>query len=152
MSDDILAIQILDQIIAELNTNRPTDVPEVTARRTFPDEIVREPRMAVFLGDEQLDPPRAGSNADPLARRRLAVAVQCVGVTDNVGEIDRTVQPMLAWATQVLGRSRLGGLVHYVRERGTERRPTYLEIYRLTATQIYEVAYQTLRDDQTRRV
>jgi hypothetical protein len=109
--------------------------------------------MAVFLGDEGLDAPRGQSGRDPIARRRLPIAVQCAAATDDVAELDIIVQPMLIWATSVLGQLRppedLRGLIHYVRETGTLRRTEYLDVSTMTATQIYECSYQTRRDDLT---
>src|SRR5690606_33558554 len=78
--------EILDAIVEELNTDRPADVPEVTKRRVTPGEPVREARMAVFLGDESVDPTRGNVSPrmDSIARRRQQIAVQCVGVTDEL--------------------------------------------------------------------
>ena len=105
--------------------------------------------MAVFLGDEQVRPPRDGRNADPLAMRLLPFLVQCADATDDVEELDSICTPMQKWATSVLGRSRLGGLVHWVRETGTRRAPTHGDTYVMTITQVYECQYQTRRDNIT---
>lgn len=143
-------VQILDRAIEELNTDRPLDVPVATKRRSFPGE--KPPAggtLAVFLGDETLDPPRGSSNIDSLSRRRLPMAVQCVGATDDVALLDEVVEPHLVWATRVLGQSRLGGLVHYVRETAVQRAPEYIDLFVMRATVIFEVSYHTLRRDIT---
>lgn len=147
-----LFIQIRDRVIEELNTDRPSDVPEATSRRSFPEEPVRdEPRIAVFLGDETVDPPRGSSNMDPISRRRLPIAVQCVAGTDDIAEVDDIVAPLIAWVTSVLAQTNLDGLVHYMRETSTQRAPQYMDLYIMRATLIFEVSYQTLRRDITAR-
>ena len=149
---DAIILQVIKAVIVDLNTNRPDDVPEVTSRRVFPNDKVTDIRMAVFLGDEDVDPPRGQSNRDRLTRRRTSFAVQCVAPTDLIEEIDEIVQPMLNWSSSVLGHNRLGGLVHYLRETGTTRRVTYQDMAVITATQIFECSYQTLRNDLTARL
>ncbi|HNP65287.1 MAG TPA: hypothetical protein PKH39_15225 [Woeseiaceae bacterium] len=149
---DAIFLQIINAVIAELNTNRPTDIPEASTRRTIPGEVLEEPRIAVFLGDESVDTPRANSNSDPLARRRLPIAVQCAAPSELAAELDLIVAPMLIWSAKVLGRNRLGGLVHYFRETATQRRTEYLDVAVMTATQIFECSYQTRRDDLTVRI
>lgn len=152
MDDLAFFEQILAAVVLALNTDRPADVPLVTTRRVFPSERITEPTMGVFLGDEQLDAPRAGSNRDPIARRRIAIAVQCIDATDDKDELDSIVSPMLQWSTKVLGLQRLGGLVHYIRETGTTRTPVYQDLFTMTATQVFECSYQTRRDDLTVRL
>jgi hypothetical protein len=148
---DALFVQILDASIDALNEDRPTAVPEATKRRAVPGERITAPRMAVFLGNEVLDPPRQNSRQDTLARRRLEIAVQCTGVTDDVAELDESVAPMLAWATSVLGMSGLDGLAHYVRETSVTRQ-AFLDLDRFVihATIFFECSYQTRRADLTR--
>lgn len=149
---DIVIVQILDEILDMLNaTGRPADVPEVTLRRTFPDEEVKEARMAIYLGDETVDPPRQNSSQDPLARRRTSLAVQCVAATDDPSEIDFVTQPMVAWATEVLGMTKIPELgLHYAREQSTVRRVASLGHYVVVTTVIFELSYQTRRNDLTR--
>lgn len=144
---DPLFVQILDRAVEELNDTRPTGVPETTKRRRIPGSKVTGPSMAVFLGNETVDPPRGSSNQDPLSRRRLLLAVQCVNRTDDVEELDACVAPMIAWAVQVLGRTNLQKLVHYVRETGSQREPEYLDTAIMVATVLFEVSYQTRRTD-----
>jgi hypothetical protein len=146
---DALFLQILDACVLALNTDRPQDVPEVTKRRTLPGEKLKEPRMAVFLGDENVE--RGRTRRDPLTRRAMAIAVQCAAPTDDIEELDRIVAPMLIWSTRILGLSRLGGLVYELRETGTQRRPEHIDLFTMTATQVYECTYQTRRDDLTTR-
>ena len=140
---------ILEAVLTELNTDRPETVPEVTKRRVLPGEVIKEPRMAVFLGDENLDAPRAGSNLDPLAKRRLALIVQCADVTDDVDELDTILEPQMIWATRKLGLTRLSGLAHFVRETAVQRQPEYGDRYAITANLVFECGYQTRRDDIT---
>jgi len=149
---DTVVVQILDELLDLLNaTGRPADVPEVTLRRTFPDEKVESARMAIYLGDETLDPPRGSSNIDPISRRRVALAVQCVAATDEKDQIDRITQPMVAWAVQVLGQAKAPEIgLHYVREQSTARRVASLGLYVVHTTIVFELSYQTRRNDLTR--
>lgn len=149
---DAVYLQILDGIIDALNDGRPSDIPEVTSRRVTPGEKVSEPSMAVFLGDETVDPPR--SHLDTLARRRMAIAVQCIAPAEDTAELDRLVEPMLKWSAGVLGKPRrpevLKGLVLYLRETELQRRATVVgDVYIMAATQIFECSYTTRRDDLT---
>lgn len=150
---DALFVQILDAIVGALNTDRPLDVPEVTQRRILPEEPIKEARMGVFLGDENVDPPRGNSRMDPIRRPRVAIAVQCVAPADDVELMDKSVAPMLAWATSVLAvqpiPTALKGLAHYLIEQQTLRRPYYVQYYVMNATQIYQCSYQTRRHDLT---
>lgn len=146
---DPLFVQILDRAVDELNDERPTGVPESTKRRRIPGSKITGPSMAVFLGNETVDLPRASSNQDPLSRRRLALAVQCINLTDDVEQLDACVAPMVAWAVHVLGKTNLQKLVHYVRETGSQREPEYLDTAIMVATVVFEVSYQTRRNDLT---
>lgn len=148
---DSIAIRAVAQAIAELNADLPPGIPETTNRRVFPgDKIPLEQlRMAVFLGDESLDAPMQSSNQDRIARRRTAIAVQCAASTTDVALIDTIVDPLLNHATARLGQSRLGGLVHYIRETGTNRRSEYKDLYLSICTRIFEISYQTRRNDST---
>ena len=147
---DSVTIQALERVIAVLNEDRPTGVPQVTKRRTFPGEEIKAARMAVFLGDETIAAPMGSSNQDPLARRVIPIAVQCACATDDVEAIDALPDPMLNWATAKLGKTRLEGLVHYVRESATTRRVEHLSLYQVIATCVFEMSYQTRRNDRTR--
>lgn len=150
--NELIIAQILDDLLERLNASgRPADVPEVTLRRTFPDEEVTQPRMALYLGDENVDPPRQSSNADPLSRRRTSIALQCVAATDDKAMIDFVTLPLVAWGVQVLGRARAPEIgVHYVRETSTTRRVASVGLYVVHTTIVFEVSYQTRRDDLTR--
>lgn len=149
---DTVIIEILDELLDRLNsTGRPADVPEVTLRRTLPDEQLREPRMAIFLGDETVEPPRQSSNADPLALRRRQVAVQCIAPTDDLEFVDRATQHLVSWAVKVLGRAKAPeiGLLS-TREIGTTHRVVSAGLYIVHDTVLFELTYQTRRNDLTR--
>lgn len=147
--DPSLDTRILNAAVAALNAGRPAEVPEVTKRRRLPDDIIDVARMAVFLGDGQTDPPRGSSNRDPLTRRRMQFAVQCVSPTDDVDLLDSICDPMTNWAVEVLGSTNLSNLVHYVREVSTQRIPEYRDVYVITVLKVFEASYQTRRTDQT---
>ena len=148
---EAIILQIIDGVTAALNTDRPFDVPEVTNRRVVPGEKIREERMAVFLGDEEVDPWRA--RGDSLARRRVQIAVQCSAPVEDPADLDASVQPMLNWSAAVLGQLRppvaLRGLVHYFRETSTLKRPEQMDVFVMSAIVFYECSYQTRRDDLT---
>lgn len=143
-----IRLEILQAALALLNTNRPPDVPEVTMRRSFPAEKVTENRMAVFLGQDNIDEPRSAH--DPVGRHRMLLGVQCVAPTDDVTELDAITEPMLAWASVCLGIGNLGGRIHWTREVGTVWEPEYLDLYIQKATATFEISYQALRADPTR--
>lgn len=141
-------VEILDAIVDALNEDRPTGVPEVTKRRVIPGEKIESDRMAVLLGDETVDEPIQRSTLDPTARRKLTFAVECVGVTNDVEQLDECVEPMVEWAVEILGRSNLDKLVHYVRETGTSRAPEMSgDVFVMKAIVFFEVSYQTRRND-----
>lgn len=142
-----IRLEILQAALALLNTNRPADVPEVTMRRSFPGEKVTESRMAVFLGQDNLDEPRSAH--DPVGRHRMLLGVQCVAPTDDVTELDAITEPMLAWASVCLAIGNLGGRIHWTREVGTVWEPEYLDLYIQKATATFEISYQALRADPT---
>jgi hypothetical protein len=150
MADSII-LQAVGAAIVLLNTDRPDGIPEVSNKRVFPGDPIVEsaPRMAVFLGDESIDAPMQSSSQDRMTRRRTAIAVQCAASVDEVEQLDRSVDAMLNWATATLGQTRLGGLVHFCRETGTTRRSEYKEVYTMIATRIFELSFQTRRNDST---
>jgi hypothetical protein len=141
--------QILQAALLLLNTDRPSDVPEVTLRRSFPGEKITEPRMALFIGQDNLDEPRHPH--DPLARHRMLIGVQCIAPTDDVSELDAITEPMLAWASKCIGIGNIGGLAHYGREVGTVWEPEFMDFYIQKATATYEISYQALRANPTLR-
>lgn len=140
-------LSILAAALTRLNTDRPSDVPEVTSRRSFPGEKVTEPRMALFLGQDNVEQQRHAY--DPIERHLMLVGIQCVAPTDDITELDAITEPMLAWASQCLGMGNLGGLVTYTRQVGCVWEPEYVDFYIQRATATYEISYQALRAAST---
>lgn len=148
---DSIALQAVDAAIEALNEEAPTGMPEAGNRRHLEGEKVTEPRIGVFLGDESVLAPRQNSVHDPLARRQTVLAVQCIGVTDDIEKLDECVDPMLQHVVATLGRSNLEGLVYSLREQSTTRRAYYMDTYVMVLTVVFEMSYQTKRDDLTER-
>lgn len=141
--------QIRDQVIAELNDDRPSDIPEATKRRYIPGDRLAAPRIAVFFINEPTRP--ATNRHSPLTSRELFIATQCLNLVENVEDVDDSVEPLLAWVTQVLGSSNLAGLALDIEEAGTQWEVQYADCVYVAATTRWRVAYQTLRNDLTRK-
>lgn len=150
MSDSIL-LQAVEQAIDELNAETPTGIPDATNRRYIEGEKISEPRIAVFLGDERVEPPRNNAPADPITLRRGALAVQCIALTDDPAELDAVVDPLLQHVVRTLGRSRLDKLVFSLAETGSTRRAYQSDTYVMVLTVLFNMTYQTARDDLTQR-
>lgn len=137
--------QIRDQIITELNTDRPTDVPECTKRRYVPGELLRAPRIAVFF---RRDPARpATGRHSPLVARELFISTQCLNLVEDPADIDDSVEPFLTWITSVLGETNLDGLAHEIEEGETTWEVQYGDCIYVAATTLWRVSYQTLRNN-----
>lgn len=150
MTDSVI-YSVVEAIIESLNEAPPTGVPQAGSRRYMEGEEVTAPRIGVFLGDESVGPARGHPANDPLTLRDAQIAVQCIGVADDIEKLDACVDPLVQHVVATLGRSRLGRRVHWLRETATTRRAFYQHRYVMVLTVLFEVRYQTLRDDLTRR-
>lgn len=137
--------QILTAAVEALNTDRPPGVPEATLRRILPESTIEEPRISVFFNTERAE-ARRGPH-DTLTTRTLQLVVQVADVTSDVAELDELLEPMLAWAVAALGDNRLGGLVHWTRESGTQWAHESMDRFYAKAAVVFDVEYHTNRDD-----
>lgn len=143
---DTVRIQILKAAVAALNVDRPAGVPEATLRRPMPPEVQEDAQMAVFQLQESASPPR--SAGDSLSKRRLILGVMCITAREETSEIDEAVEPMLAWADQVLAFTNFSGLAHQVIYTGTEWVPQQnMDRVVPIAIATYEVEYSCQRGD-----
>lgn len=140
-----------DACITLLNTARPSDVPEAGKRRFAPGERITDPRIAVFFGEEQTAQP--GGSRSPIAARSLIMAVQAIVAVETPAEADDACETLLAWIVEQLGNTALGGLATNVRELGTlwQQGGDATSLFYLVATTRWQVDFQTLRADLTRK-
>jgi len=143
MSSYRLAIR--DQVITELNTNAPSDMPTATKRRYLPGEPITAPRLSVFFIEEASRLPQ-GRNS-PVNQRSLQIAVQCSTAVDDPADADDEVEPMLMWAVEALADSRLNNLVLWVEEIATRWAVAQMDRVYVQATVIFLVHFQTKRND-----
>lgn len=135
--------QIRDRIITELNTDRPTDMPEATKRRYVPGELLTGPRIAVFFRREAARP--ATNRHSPLTARDLVIATQSLNFVEDASDIDDSVEPLMEWITRILGNSNLDGLAHDIEEGETVWEVQYADCIYVAATTLWTVSYQTRR-------
>jgi hypothetical protein len=140
--------QIRDRAIEELNTDRPSDIPEASKRRYVPGSALNGPKLAVFFGKKEDSQP-ATNRHSPLRLRDLQLATQCIQTVERPEEIDDAPEPMLEWVVGVLGASNLNELAHEVEEVGTYWEVEYRDLIYVAASVLWRVRYQTLRDDLT---
>lgn len=140
--------QIRDRIIVELNTDRPSDIPEATKRRYVPGTQLTDPMIGVFFGRKETAAP-ATNRHSPLRQRELYVAVQCVDAVEEPDQVDDATEAMLEWIVNVLGDSNLNGLAHDIEEVETVWELEYRDLIYCSATIYWRVRYQTLKDDLT---
>lgn len=143
-----VSIEIRDAVIDALNDGPPSGVPLATKRRVMPGELVREPFIAVFLGQEPVDYP--GNKRGALTSRSLEVLIELGLATDDLAEVDDLMEPMRAHVVERLGDTTLGGLATAVLERGIPEngRPVWkLDLYNAVTFVRYDVEYQTARAD-----
>lgn len=145
---DPLDLQIIAEIIDLLNEARPTGMAEATQRRFIPGEQRTDPRIAVFLGEEE--PQLVGGRNSPLTQRNLVVAIQAIAAVEDPADADGTVAPMRAWVVSKLGKTNLGGLAHEVIEGKSAWFTHAADLLYVCVQTLWRVEYQTLRNDLTR--
>lgn len=141
---------IRDQVIAELNADLPTGVPEASRRRYVPGTKLDAARIAVFFVEEPVSRP--GSRAMPIVQRKLTVAVQCVLPVEDPEDADDAMESLLEHVVARLGDTYLGGLATDMRELGTQwAGDSSTGLYVFMALTRWEVEYQTQRADLTKK-
>jgi len=142
---DTVRQQIRDRVITELNTDRPSSLPLVTKRRWHPGEENTSLSIAVIFLEEPTKP--IGGRSGPLQDRSLHIGIQCVAGVSNRSEADDALEPALAWATGIIGRSNLNELATEITEINTVWEQAKMDMFYLAATLIFEIRYQTVRND-----
>lgn len=107
--------QILDAVVAALNTATPAGVPQAARHRLTPYELANLPAIDVAPIEEQAE--GIGPRLNPSAvKRTLRFKVRCWARGDAP---EVAADAMVSWATKVLAGNRLGGLAHGIEEVGT---------------------------------
>lgn len=140
---------IRDRVIALLNTDRPSNVPEFTKRRYVPGQRITEQIAGVFFIAEPAE--RMGGKGGPATLRKFVLAVQVVDAVEETDEADDALEPALEWITRQLGGTNLEGLVHDIEHTGTGWDAESRELFYIAGTTTWRVEYHTLRADLSRR-
>lgn len=104
--------------------------------------------MAVVFVEE---PATRANRSFPITKRDLLIGVECVVCANGPELVDDLVEPMLEWAVAVLGDTNLNTLAHDVTEQSTVWETARLEKNYLRATVRFSIAYQTVRNDLTKK-
>lgn len=105
--------QIVDAVVAALNTSTPSGVPAAETARVLGLDLSTLPRIIVYrIREEELD---VGGRRGPLQKARLELAVECWAAGDESTPADEATEPLTTWAFQALTDQALGGLVNNCR-------------------------------------
>lgn len=147
MTDTILT-QIRDRMIADLNADTPTGVPQATKRRYIPGEVLRTARIAVFSGEE--DTRRPHNPNFPLSEHSHLMAIQVAVPVEDPADADDAAEPSRTHIAAVMGDTNLGGLALNVEEVGGRWAGNNDGgLYVLVVLMLWRVKYQTKRNDLT---
>lgn len=139
--------RILQAVMAAVNTDRPAGVPELVRSRIVGISADEHPCQMLYPVKEDVE--RVGSQA----RRTFTFRVECIA-SDLVGAgvpLDALLNDMLAWLTQALAGSKLGGLAQDTQELGTEWQLEAGEVAVAQAVVDFAVRYTTPINDQVSR-
>lgn len=107
--------QIIEAIIAQLNTGAPAGVPTLTRVKMEPNQPGQLPAMTIFPLREEVNHAPAGKWGHVVMRSlTLRIVVEAEG-----NPVDQQLDPIIAWLSQ-LGGSQLGGLAVDVEEQNLE--------------------------------
>ena len=138
--------QVLDAVVALLNTGRPGEVPEFRRERPNPTQQLAAGNVCLApIPGPQETSETVPNKRGPLTVRHLLVAVEVW----NVGATSVCLDSALIWITGQLAGSRLGGLVHWTEERQTQWARAALDEDYWRATVVFDVEYQTARGNLT---
>jgi hypothetical protein len=138
-------LQLRDAVIAALNADRPTGVPEATKRRFIPGQRLTDRRLAVFLESEDAERPQ--SRSFPLTDRGLVVVVQAAAAVEEPAEADDALDDLLEHVVESLGNTNLGGLATNVQELSSSWGAGQADLFYIACATRWRVQYQTKRDD-----
>lgn len=144
---------VRDAVIALLNTDRPTAIPEATKRRFVPGRKFSGPLIAVFFNDEEVQRPP--NDSFPARKRSLVIATQCVIGVEDPADADDAAEDLLVHIVGKLGPEdtalRQEGVTRAIELRTRwEAGPGDAGLYLLAATTHWMLEFQTLRGDLTR--
>jgi hypothetical protein len=146
---DPLSLTVRDAVIDALNEPAGSgDVPVATKRRVMPGEPIKEPFIAVFLDDENVNLPQGTRGA--IAARDVGINIQIGVATADLSTVDDLLEPLRAHVIERLGDTDLDGLATSVIEVGIPEggRIAYkLDLYNALVFSYWRVRYQTKRAD-----
>jgi hypothetical protein len=143
--------QILEQLCAAWDADRPEHIPAVDRDRLRPYEGATLPR--VNLGIAPLTGPqetveRVHGRGGALVQRSLRIGVECYAA----GNTTTCLDPLLVWATSALVSDTPQGLFLSCEEEAIQWAAEDLDASYRKATMILRVLYTTQKKDQTRKV
>jgi len=140
--------QIIEAIIAQLNTSTPGGVPAATRLRMTayePDEL---PAINVFPVREEIRGEPAGKFG-PVVRRSMTFRVLLHAAGSDAVAADAALDPMAAWVSTLGGRQ-LGGLAIDIEENTLEWLYEEDDLPYSSLAIDFTVEYQTLKSDATK--
>jgi len=147
MSDFTVQQRARDAMIARLNVDRDTGVPEAQAGQWFPGDPVRGSEIHVYFHQEDARP--VGGFGGDLTQNELLMVVQPVAAAETSAEVDELIEPLRKWIGSRLGDSNLDGLVHSVEYRGTKWERGRSDLVYCAAAMGWMLKFQTARADFT---
>jgi hypothetical protein len=94
-----LRAQIVDAVVAALNTGRPAGIPEASRLRQSQFEASETPSISVYPANESIQ--QATRVPGPLVKRELQIVVEARVAGD---EPDALLDPSLSWIEQAVTR------------------------------------------------
>lgn len=141
--------EIMTAILSDLNTNRPSGVPEFKNRRLLPESPVASATCSVYWNIERVQ--AKGNRTFPIVNRSAEFVVEYRDVTIDETELDSMMEPLIKWGTKALVKEKpLGGKAIEIVEQSTTWTPFFLEKYYPIVRQIFVVTFQTSKYDQER--
>jgi hypothetical protein len=140
-----ITIQIRDQLIAELNAAPPLGVPAATNRRRIPGQNDKAAAIGVFFHAEDNHLPQGQGGM--LTARKLHIAVQCTASADTAPLVDDVLEPLRVHVVNTLGATRLNNLITGITEAKATWETVSLDKFYSAVTIIFEIDYQTKRND-----
>lgn len=140
-------ILVRDAMIAELNADPPSDIPDAQKGRWMPGLPLAGPRIGLYFGKEANVLPQQRHSR--IAHRGLMIAVQCAVIVETAAEADDAIEPLLVHVVGQLADSTLGNLATSIEEVGVEWESVPADFIYAWATCFLQVNFQTARGDLT---